>query len=209
MESLTPYAMLPVQNVPQNGSRNEIGTTNMYSRFFQGAMMVTLTLALLGCPCVPPETVSYVDLSRYAGKWYEIAKYPVFFERGLVGVTAEYTLLADGSVRVINRGFRETFDGNESRIEGRATVADTRTNAKLVVQFGPIPLGIFGPNYWIIDLGENYEYAVVSDGCRSTLWILSRTPQMDPALYEDIVARLEQRGFDVTRLEPMPQPAEP
>ncbi len=177
-------------------------------RVFRIMVIGSLATVATGCPCIPPETVSYVDLARYAGKWYEIAKYPVFFERGLVGVTAEYTLLGDGSVRVVNRGFRGTFDGPEARIEGKATVADSQTNAKLVVQFGPIPLNLLGPNYWIIDLGEDYEYAVVSDGCRSTLWILSRTPQMDEALYNDIVQRLAQRGFDIDRLEPMPQPTE-
>jgi len=165
-----------------------------------------LLVGLTGCPCDPPETVAYVDVERYMGKWYEIAKYPVIFERGLVGVTAEYTLLDDGTVRVVNGGFRGSFDGKASRIEGKATVADPETNAKLTVQFGPIPFSLFGPNYWIIDLGENYEYAVVSDRCRNTLWILSRTPQMDAQLYDDIVAWLAEVGFDTDRLEVMPQP---
>ncbi|HNT89284.1 MAG TPA: lipocalin family protein, partial [Candidatus Hydrogenedentes bacterium] len=129
-----------------------------------------------------------------------------FFERGLVGVTAEYTLLEDGSVRVVNRGFRGTFDGDEARVVGKATVADPVTNAKLKVQFGPIPFAIFGPNYWIIGLGEEYEYALVSDRCRRTLWILSRTPQMDAQRYNDIVAWLAESGFDTDRLELMPQP---
>jgi apolipoprotein D and lipocalin family protein len=167
-------------------------------------MLLTVTLA--GCPCNPPETVASVDVQRYMGKWYEIAKYPVIFERGLVGVTAEYTLLDDGSVRVINGGFRKSFDGAVSRIEGKATVADPVTNAKLTVQFGPIPFSLFGPNYWIIYLGENYEYAVVSNRCRSTLWILSRTPHMDAQVYDGIVAWLAERGFNTDRIELMPQP---
>lgn len=172
-----------------------------------GIVMLGATAQLVtGCACNPPATVSFVDLERYAGTWYEMAKYPVFFERGLVGVTAEYTLLDNGTVRVVNRGYRGSFDGAEARVEGTARVADPATNAKLTVQFGPIPFSLFGPNYWIIDLGEDYNYAVVSDGCRSTLWILSRTPQMDAALYDEIVARLAANGFDVDRLEPMPQP---
>ena len=169
------------------------------------ALMLTLT----GCPCNPPTTVAFVDIQQYMGTWYEIAKYPVFFERGLVGVTAEYTLLEDGTVRVVNRGFRGNFDGPESSIEGKATVADPVTSAKLTVQFGPVPLGFLGPNYWIIALGENYEYAVVSDGCRNTLWILSRTPQMDDQLYDEIVLWLDENGFDIQRLEMMPQPVLP
>lgn len=168
-----------------------------------GALLV---VGLGGCPCDPPETVAYVDVERYMGKWHEIAKYPVIFERGLVGVTAEYMLLDDGTVRVVNEGFRGDFDGELSLVEGKATVADPVTNAKLTVQFGPIPLSLFGPNYWIIDLGEDYEYAVVSDRCRGTLWILSRTPQMDAQLYDEIVAWLAQSGFDTERLDLMPQP---
>jgi apolipoprotein D and lipocalin family protein len=169
-------------------------------------LVVILMVSLAGCTCNPPETVASVDVQRYMGKWYEIAKYPVIFERGLVGVTAEYTLLDDGSVRVVNGGFRGALDGEVSRIEGKAVVADQSTNAKLTVQFGPIPFSLFGPNYWIIDLGENYEYAVVSDGCRKNLWVLSRTPQMDGQLYNKIVSWLAGSGFDTGQLELMPQP---
>lgn len=170
------------------------------------ALGLLLTIAMTGCPCDPPETVEFVDVERYMGKWYEIAKYPVIFENGLVGVTAEYTLLDDGTVRVVNGGFRGDFNGAMSRIEGNATVADKETNAKLTVQFGPFPLSLFGSNYWIIALGENYEYAVVSDGCRGTLWILSRTPKMDAEVYDGIVSWLAESGFDTDRLESMPQP---
>lgn len=166
---------------------------------------VLSVVSLAGCACDPPETVPYVDVERYLGKWYEIAKYPVFFERGLVGVTAEYSLRDDGKVRVVNKGFRGSFDGKVSSVTGKAKIADTSTNAKLTVQFGPIPFS-FRPNYWIIALGDDYEYAVVSDRCRRTLWILSRTPQMDAEQYDAIVSWLDTQGFDIGRLELMPQP---
>jgi len=170
------------------------------------ALIAAAFAPLQGCVCAnPPETVAAVDINRYMGIWYEISKYPFFFERGLVGVTAEYTLNADGTVQVVNRGFKETFDGELSEIVGKATVADKETNAKLTVQFGPFPVGIFGSNYWIIMLGDDYEYAVVSSKCRDTLWILSRTPQMDAEVYNGIVAELAARGFDTSKLEPMPQ----
>lgn len=170
------------------------------------ALMGASFVPLQGCVCAnPPETVDFVDVNRYMGVWYEIAKYPFFFERGLVGVTAEYALNEDGTVRVINRGFKESFDGELSEIVGKAKVADKETNAKLTVQFGPFPTGIFGSNYWIIMLGDDYEYAVVSSKCRDTLWILSRTPQMEEAVYNGIVADLAARGFDTSKLEPMPQ----
>jgi apolipoprotein D and lipocalin family protein len=173
------------------------------------AMLAALAaLGISGCSVDPPTTVSYVDVQKYMGKWYEIAKYPFIFECGLVGVTAEYSLNDDGTVKVVNKGFKKTLNGDVSSAEAKATVADTTTNAKLNVQFGPIPMNFLGPNYWIIDLGENYEYAVVSDRLRLTLWILCRTPQMDEAVYNEIVARLEGQGYDKSRLERMLQPTE-
>ncbi len=178
----------------------------MRKALIAAALIGAAFVPLQGCVCAnPPETVAAVDINRYMGLWYEIAKYPFFFERGLVGVTAEYALNEDGTVRVINRGFKETFDGELSEIEGRAKIADKETNAKLTVQFGPFPVGIFGSNYWVIMLGIDYEYAVVSSKGRDTLWILSRTPQMKEAVYNDIVAELARRGFDTSKLEIMPQ----
>jgi len=166
--------------------------------------VVTLT----GCPASnPPDTVASVDLNRYVGKWYEIAKYFQFFEIGLVGVTAEYALNDDGTVSVTNRGFMCTLDGSESTIHGVATVVDKTTNAKLSVKFDPFPASLFPGDYWIVELGADYEYAVVSDPNRATLWILSRTPHMDPAVYDEIIASLDDKGFDTTKLELTPQPA--
>ena len=163
-------------------------------------------LVLPGCPPKdPPQTMAYVDIARYMGLWYEIAKYPVFFERGLVGVTAEYTLEEDGRVRVKNRGFEGSFDGEPSLIEGYATVKDPESNAKLRIRFDPFPVCLFPADYWIIELDEDYEYAVVSSPERNVLWILSRTPVMDDAVYQGIVAGLAERGFDAERLEMMPQ----
>jgi len=189
--------------VQYEGRKTMKKAKTMFASIF-GAMLLVVMLA--GCPCNPPETAPYVEVERYMGKWYEIAKYPVLFERGLVGVTAEYSLRDDGTVRVVNKGFRGDFNGRETSIEGKAVIADRTTNAKLTVWFGPIPLGFLEPNYWIVGLGGDYDYAVVSDGCRGTLWILSRTPRMDPAKYNMIVSWLEDSGFDTSRLELMPQP---
>ena len=147
-----------------------------------------------------PATVSSVDIQRYLGTWYEIAKYPVPFENGCYGVTAEYSLNDDGTVRVFN-SCRDA-DGRVARtIEGYARVEDTTSNAKLNVYF----FGPFGAPYWIIDLDDDYQWAVVSDPTRFTLWILSRTPTIDPDVYQGILARLTEKGYDTTRLELMPQ----
>ena len=120
------------------------------------------------------QTVNAVDIERYMGVWYEIAKYPVIFENGLVGVTAEYTLLDDGRVRVKNQGFKGSFSGELSSITGYATNPDPNEPAKLKVKFDPFPVNLFRANYWIIELDANYEYAVISNPSRSVLWILSK-----------------------------------
>jgi len=169
---------------------------------------VVLAVFSVGCPSNPPETAAFVDLERYVGKWYEIARFPVFFENGLTGVTAEYALQSDGTVRLTNRGMRGALDGPESTIQGVAKVVDTETNSKLSVRFDPFPVSLFPADYWIIEVGQDYEYAVVSNPTRSILWILSRTPQMDQTLYDDVVEHLGAEGFDTAKLELTPQPAE-
>lgn len=170
------------------------------------AMLLMLSaLALTGCP-KPPETVASVDLNRYVGLWYQVAGYPFPPSRDLVGITAEYTLLEDGTVQVLNRGFVGDFDGEEDVIEGIARVVDTETNARLAVTFPSVAGGLFSGQYWIIALDdENYSYAVVSDALRLTLFILSRTPELDPAVYEAILDDLEARGFNRNRIQTIPQ----
>lgn len=121
-------------------------------------------------------------------------------------MTAEYTLRDDGTVRIQNKGFKGALDGPESSILGVASAPDPTDTAKLRIKFDPFPVSLFKADYWIIDLGEDYDYAVVSNPRRNTLWILCRTPQMDPALYEEIVQRLNTLGFDTGKLELMPQP---
>jgi len=147
------------------------------------------------------ETVKYVDVEKYMGAWYEIAKFPQRFEKGLVGVKANYTLLSNGKVRVLNSGYEGDFNGELRSTEGTARVVDTSTNAKLKVTF----FWPFSGDYWILELGKDYEYAVVGEESRKYLWILSRTPQMDESLYEEILSRLQEKGFDVSKIEKNPQ----
>ena len=183
--------------------------TNAMNRFCLILMVALCAVSFAGCkPSNPPDTVPFVDVQRYVGTWYELARYPQFFEKGLVGVTAEYALQDDGTVSVTNRGHKGALDGPDSSIHGVATVVDTTTNAKLSVKFDPFPASLFPGDYWIIELGENYEYAVVSDPKRVTLWILNRTPQMQDADYDAIIASLIDKGFDTTKLELTPQPAQ-
>jgi apolipoprotein D and lipocalin family protein len=149
------------------------------------------------------KTVEHVDVKKYMGTWFEIAKFPQRFEKGLVGITANYTLLSNGKVRVINSGHKVDFNGKLKTIEGKAWIVDTVTNAKLKVSF----FWPFAADYWILDLGKDYEYSVVGEESRKYLWILSRTPQMEDAIYTELLKRLQQKGFDVSKIERIPQRA--
>jgi len=138
------------------------------------------------------QTVPYVDLNKYAGKWYEIATYPQRFQKGCHCTTAEYTVTDKGYVIVENRCNKDSINGKESYIKGKAFVVENSGNAKLKVQF----FWPFKGKYWIIDLADDYSYAVVGHPSRKYLWILSRTPTMDDALYESILVHLETMGYD-------------
>lgn len=164
------------------------------------AVACTTTTARRGLP--PLRTVGHVDLERYAGAWFEIASFPQRFEKGCVASRAEYTLRPDGTVDVVNRCRDRTFDGPERRAEGTARVVDPTTNAKLAVTF----FWPFRGDYWVIDLDPDYRFAVVGHPSRDYLWILARTPALDAATYDGIVARLAAQGYDTSRLRPMPQP---
>ncbi len=143
------------------------------------------------------ETVTYVDLNKYAGKWYEIASYPQRFQKGCHCTTAEYTLSTEGYVIVENRCNKGSITGKQAYIKGKAFVDKNTGNAKLKVQF----FWPFKGKYWIIDLATDYSYAVVSHPNRKYLWILSRTANLDAAVYQQILARLKSKGFDLSKLE--------
>ena len=144
----------------------------------------------------PLDVAPSVDLTRYAGKWYEIARLPNRFQRDCAGnTTATYTLRPDGKITVLNEC--RTADGRPKAAKGTARVADAKgPNTKLKVTF----FWPFSGNYWIIDLDPEYRWAVVGEPGRRYLWILSRVPQMDTVLYQQIVERVKQRGFDTEKL---------
>ena len=152
----------------------------------------------------PLEAVSHINLDRYLGKWYEIASFPQWFQKGCVASSATYTLRPDGEIEVLNQCRKETLDGKLKTAKGKAWVVDRKTNAKLKVRF----FWPFSGDYWIIDIGENYQYAVVGHPKRNYLWILSRTPQMDPAVYDGILERLRKQQYDLNRLRKTLQPRE-
>jgi apolipoprotein D and lipocalin family protein len=142
----------------------------------------------------PVKTVKFVDVAQYLGLWYQIASYISPFIGELAAVTAEYSLNPDGTVKVVNKGISGGLDGTPVMIEGVARVEDEETNAKLLVSFPDF--GITDESeYWIIELGEDYSYAVVTDSVRGSLFILSRTPTMDEVFYQDLVYRLVMQCF--------------
>lgn len=158
------------------------------------------TTERLGLP--PLTTVPAVDLAKYTGTWYEIASYPQSFQEGCTATTATYKARPDGEIDVINRCRKNSLEGEEDTAEGRARVVDTTTNAKLEVSF----FRPFWGDYWIIQLAPDYSYAVVGHPGRDYLWILSRTPQMDEAVYAGILAKLKEQGYPLDRLQKTLQP---
>ncbi len=150
------------------------------------------------------ETVPAVDLDRYLGRWYEIASYPAWFQRGCTASTAEYSRRPDGAIRVVNRCRKGALGGKPKVAEGKAVVVDPIRNAKLEVSF----FWPFSGDYWIIDLDQEYGWAVVGEPRRNYLWILSRTPTMDEATYQAIVSRLPDKGYDPGKLRRTLQPTE-
>jgi apolipoprotein D and lipocalin family protein len=142
----------------------------------------------------PLQTVPSVDLARYAGRWYEIASIPVRQQRGCSCTTAEYSLLEEGVVRVVNACRKP--DG-EDRVEGKAFVVPNSNNAKLRVQF----FWPFRGDYWVIDLAEDYSYAVVGTPSREYCWILARSPRMPDDTLALLKSRLEANGFTTARMQ--------
>jgi apolipoprotein D and lipocalin family protein len=169
------------------------------------------SLAMAGCAASTtqrlglPElrTVPHVDLERYVGTWYDVASFPQRFQRGCAGTTATYVIRGDGKIDVLNRCRDGSLTGKERTARGRARVVDRSTNAKLKVSF----FRPFWGDYWIIDLGPNYEYAAVGHPGRDYLWILSRAPQLDGVVYEGILGRLREQGYEVERLNRTLQPS--
>ena len=143
------------------------------------------------------QTVPHVDVQKYSGKWYEIASYPQRFQKGCHCTTAEYTLTDKGYLIVENRCNKGSVNGKQSYIKGKAFVEKNTGNAKLKVQF----FWPFRGKYWIIDLADDYSYAVVSHPSKKYLWILSRKPKMDEVVYQQIISRLKEKGFDLDKIQ--------
>jgi apolipoprotein D and lipocalin family protein len=168
------------------------------------AVLLASTLAASAAGSTPePKTVARVDLQRYAGRWYEVARYPNRFQKHCVGdVVATYTLQPDGKIGVDNRCRDE--HGGEDRAHGLArNVSEDGSNSKLKVRFAPRALSwlpFVWANYWILALADDYSYAVVGTPDREYLWILSRTPSLPEPVLERLEKLVAAQGYDAARL---------
>jgi apolipoprotein D and lipocalin family protein len=171
------------------------------------AALVLLGLGLTSCSSsrsgvTAPGTARAVDLSRYSGRWFEIARLPMRFQKANEAAIAEYGSNADGTISVHNIAIRP--DGSQRDIRGSAKVLNPPENTKLAVRFktwfGPlIPVPKEG-NYWIFHVDEHYLEAIVGTPNRKYLWLLARTPTIPEASYAALVAKGSQLGFDTSRL---------
>jgi len=157
-------------------------------------IIAIVSLFIAGCSThYPPlKTVEKVELKSYLGTWYEIARYEHFFEKGCSDARATYSLSENGDIQVLNECIK---DGELSQAKGVAYATD-RSNSKLKVSF----FRPFYGNYWILMLGDNYEYALIGDPSREYLWILSRTNKISKKLKDEILSKLPEFGYSKEKL---------
>lgn len=167
----------------------------MFRKIFLLLFVILFISACSSTNYPPLDVVDKVDIQKYIGKWYEIARLPFKQQKGCSCTTAEYEIIDSVTIKVINKCIKE----NElDDAEGKAFVVEGSNNAKLKVQF----FWPFRGDYWVIELDEqNYQYAVVGTPSRKYLWILSRTPQMDTGLYNSLLSKIAAKGFDINKLE--------
>jgi len=153
---------------------------------------------------IDKTVVKELDIESYLGKWYEISRYNHSFERGLVGVTASYSYREDGKIKVVNSGYKETLNGQKSEVIGKAKIPDSNIPSKLKVSF----FWFFYGDYFVLELDKKYQWAVIGSSSDNYLWILSRTPQMEKSLYNELLNKIAKRGYDVNKLIRVEQKSE-
>jgi apolipoprotein D and lipocalin family protein len=174
----------------------------MYRASAPPRWLAGLALAAVGCLADPPLDVApSVDLTRFQGKWYEIASLPRVTQTDCYGTTAFYSPSSDGSYQFVNQCNVASTDGPLKTVTMTATVPDPASPAKLALDVG----GFTGA-YWILETGPNYEYAVVGHPSRAYLWILSRTPVLEAATLQGVLNRAQGNRFDTSKLQYTPQP---
>ncbi len=154
-------------------------------------------------PPGPPtfDTVA-LDREKFLGRWFEIARYDMFFERGCVAVTSTYTRIDEADLKVVNRCVKDKLDGPVKNVEGKSWAPDPQKEpGKLKIQF----FWPFSGDFWVLDVAPDYSWALVGNGKKSSAWIFSRTSTLPEPLYLALVARLKARGYDPAKLLRIPQ----
>lgn len=146
---------------------------------------------------IDKTVVETLDIEKYLGTWYEIARYNHSFEKGMQGVTATYSKRKDGKIKVLNSGYKKSLDGKYSQAVGKAKIPDPINNpAKLKVSF----FWFFYGDYFVLDLDKDYQWALIGSSSDKYLWILSRKPQIKNELYAKLLEKLQKRGYDTSKL---------
>jgi lipocalin len=171
-------------------------------------LIILASLIITGCgdksktvSTINTAAVEKVDIERYMGRWYEIARFPNRFENDLVGVTADYSIDKKGKIKVLNSGYKNTLQGKLKKAHGKAKIPDPQKPGMLKVAF----FLFFYGDYFILELDRDYQWVLVGSSTPEYLWILSRTPQIDPVIYNAIIKKAESKGYDITKLEMVKQ----
>lgn len=164
--------------------------------------LLLLAGVLTGCAQdPPPQTVDHVDLNRYAGKWYEVARIPHLYEYNCVAASESFTPTRDGELRVIHRCHQDETFGWLREDVGTARVVDHNTNAKLRVDMGPA-----GGDFWILALDPDYQYTMIGTPDRQSLWIMSRKAVLPPEVDDKLFRLADDMGYDIGKIRRTPQP---
>ena len=161
---------------------------------------IFIGLSLISCKMqkskIDKTVVEQLDIEKYLGTWYEIARYDHSFERGLVGVKANYSMRADGKIKVLNSGYKDSLEGKFSEAIGKAKIPNSNIPSKLKVSF----FWIFYGDYFVMELDENYQWAVIGSSSDKYLWILRRSPQIKKETYTELTNKLKKRAYEVSNL---------
>ena len=173
----------------------------------KGTLILIAVFLMMGCVTNqfaddPLETVEALNLERYLGEWYEIARFQSGFEKNIFGATAEYSLREDGRIKVLNSGFKKNLDGPYTSIEAVAWRPDDNLPGELKVRF----FKLFNADYFVFGLDhENYQWALVGNNERKFLWFLSRTPEISEKTLNMMKEMALEQGYDLTNLFFVPQ----
>ena len=166
----------------------------LYSLPIIAALMAHSSCYSSGHMDIDTSTVKKLDILRFMGKWYEIARYEHTFEKGMTHVTAEYSLEPNGKIRVVNKGIK---NGKAKEIVGKAKQPNpVEYPGRLKVSF----FFWFYSDYYVLELDNNYQYAIIGSSSDKYLWILSRTPELPKVTLDKLLASIKQRGYDLTKL---------